>query len=80
MNTDEFELVSPCIGVCYLDPATQLCRGCRRTVDEIAAWSAYTNEERVALLKELRERQRAAGQDRRRVNTRRARGSSSAPD
>ncbi|MEK7324739.1 MAG: DUF1289 domain-containing protein, partial [Chloroflexota bacterium] len=52
MNTDEFELVSPCIGVCYLDPATQLCRGCRRTVDVIAAVSAYTNEERVALLKD----------------------------
>jgi predicted Fe-S protein YdhL (DUF1289 family) len=80
VNTDEFELVSPCIGVCYLDPATQLCRGCYRTVDEIAAWSAYTNEERVGLLKELRERRRVAGQDRRRVNARRAQGSSSAPD
>lgn len=72
MNTDEFELVSPCIGVCYLDPATQLCRGCCRTVDEIAAWSAFTPEERREVLKELRERQRAAGEDRRRVNERRS--------
>ncbi len=71
MKTDEFELVSPCIGVCYLDPASRLCRGCYRTVDEIAAWSAYSPEERKAVLKELRQRQRATGQDRRRVNARR---------
>ncbi|UXY15070.1 DUF1289 domain-containing protein [Chitiniphilus purpureus] len=32
-------LPSPCIGVCTLDPATQTCRGCHRTLDEIAAWS-----------------------------------------
>jgi predicted Fe-S protein YdhL (DUF1289 family) len=71
VNTDEFELVSPCIGVCYLDPGTGLCRGCFRTVDEIAAWSAYTQEERRGILRELRARQAASGQDRRRVNARR---------
>jgi uncharacterized protein len=30
--------VSPCIGICQLDPATRICRGCLRTVEEIAAW------------------------------------------
>ena len=30
---------SPCVNVCRLDPATGLCVGCRRTIDEIASWS-----------------------------------------
>ncbi|MBK8909587.1 MAG: DUF1289 domain-containing protein [Rhodospirillales bacterium] len=29
---------SPCIGVCEIDGETGFCRGCYRTVDEIAAW------------------------------------------
>ena len=30
---------SPCVNVCRIDPDTGLCTGCRRTLDEIAAWS-----------------------------------------
>ena len=30
---------SPCLSVCAMDGATGLCRGCFRTLDEIAAWS-----------------------------------------
>ncbi len=30
---------SPCIDVCRMDDASGLCRGCWRTLDEIAAWS-----------------------------------------
>jgi predicted Fe-S protein YdhL (DUF1289 family) len=30
---------SPCINVCRIDAATDRCLGCRRTLDEIAAWS-----------------------------------------
>jgi len=30
--------VSPCIGVCTLDSVSGYCRGCRRTIEEIAAW------------------------------------------
>ncbi|WP_103173389.1 DUF1289 domain-containing protein [Paracoccus sp. SY] len=28
---------SPCIKVCVIDPATRLCTGCWRSLDEIAA-------------------------------------------
>ncbi|MCK6453322.1 MAG: DUF1289 domain-containing protein [Alphaproteobacteria bacterium] len=73
MPDDEaFDLVSPCIGVCQLDPVTEHCRGCWRTIDEIAAWRALDCDGRVAILERLRKRRRAAGQDRRRVNARRA--------
>ncbi|HEX7639864.1 MAG TPA: DUF1289 domain-containing protein [Burkholderiaceae bacterium] len=30
---------SPCVNICQVDPASGLCVGCRRTLDEIAAWS-----------------------------------------
>jgi predicted Fe-S protein YdhL (DUF1289 family) len=30
---------SPCVNVCKMDAATELCAGCARTLDEIAAWS-----------------------------------------
>jgi predicted Fe-S protein YdhL (DUF1289 family) len=30
---------SPCINVCRIDAHSGLCAGCRRTLDEIAAWS-----------------------------------------
>lgn len=31
---------SPCILVCTLDPATDICKGCGRTLDEIAEWAS----------------------------------------
>ena len=40
---------SPCIKVCTLDPATGLCVGCFRTIEEIAAWTQFSNEERAAI-------------------------------
>jgi predicted Fe-S protein YdhL (DUF1289 family) len=30
---------SPCVGVCRIAPASQLCSGCGRSLEEIAAWS-----------------------------------------
>jgi len=30
---------SPCVNICAIDPYTGMCHGCRRTLDEIAAWS-----------------------------------------
>lgn len=30
---------SPCVNVCRMSPASGLCEGCLRTIEEIAAWS-----------------------------------------
>lgn len=57
-----FPLASPCIGVCRLDPATGLCDGCLRTVEEIAAWPTASEDQRLAIVHMLRERRRARGQ------------------
>jgi hypothetical protein len=38
---------SPCVSVCVLDSAgTNVCIGCGRTLDEVAAWSQMTNAQR----------------------------------
>lgn len=42
-------VLSPCIGICELD-AQGLCRGCHRTVQEIAAWSTLGDDARLHLM------------------------------
>jgi predicted Fe-S protein YdhL (DUF1289 family) len=38
------DVPSPCLSVCRMDPARELCEGCFRTLDEIAAWSRMGDE------------------------------------
>lgn len=45
--------LSPCIGVCVIDPQRQLCTGCHRTLPEIAAWGSMTNDQRRAIINSL---------------------------
>ena len=51
---------SPCINVCRMNPQTQLCEGCFRTLDEIAAWSALGDGEKSAVLAQLPSRRMAS--------------------
>ena len=37
---------SPCMSVCRMDMAKDLCEGCLRTLDEIAAWGRMSDEDR----------------------------------
>ena len=50
------DIQSPCINVCKMNPDTRLCEGCLRTLDEIAAWSGLSNEEKRAVLEQIPER------------------------
>jgi hypothetical protein len=43
---------SPCNRVCTLDPASNLCLGCGRSLDEIARWTQMTDAERARVLAE----------------------------
>jgi predicted Fe-S protein YdhL (DUF1289 family) len=47
---------TPCIKVCVIDPATALCRGCLRSLDEIAAWSGMSEAERRRVMARLPDR------------------------
>lgn len=42
-------ILTPCIGVCELD-AAGLCKGCHRTLDEIAQWSSLGEAERLRMM------------------------------
>lgn len=44
---------SPCTKVCVMDAADRYCRGCARTLDEIARWGTMSDEERAAVMAQL---------------------------
>ncbi|GGE37268.1 hypothetical protein GCM10007276_13380 [Agaricicola taiwanensis] len=50
------QIETPCIQVCKIDPASGLCTGCRRTLDEIMGWLAMTPEERRKVMARLPDR------------------------
>jgi hypothetical protein len=52
---------SPCVGVCLIDPATGSCRGCWRTIAEIARWHESSAVEKCAILVRLDQRRRRDG-------------------
>jgi len=41
---------SPCVGVCKMDPTTDLYRGCRQPMDKIAGWTDFSAVEKLAVL------------------------------
>lgn len=49
--------ISPCVGVCIIDPASGYCLGCARTIPEIAGWLDFSAEEKQRILAALDERQ-----------------------
>ena len=56
LRVQDTEVASPCIDVCRMDAASGYCEGCRRTLEEIACWSAYGPTEKRAVLARLRAR------------------------
>lgn len=52
---------TPCIGICRLDPVTDLCTGCHRTIAEIIGWGRMNAEERRAIMVALPVRARQPG-------------------
>ena len=49
---------SPCVSVCQMDPDSGLCRGCWRSIDEIAGWGTLPDEARLQIWSRIEERQR----------------------
>ncbi len=47
---------SPCINICSLDPASGLCLGCLRNMEEIANWASFSNEHKHKILDKHDER------------------------
>jgi uncharacterized protein len=49
-------IISPCNNICTVETGTGLCRGCGRSLDEIARWVAMSDAERARVMAELPER------------------------
>lgn len=47
---------SPCVQICMLDPASGLCRGCLRNVQEITDWLEMSPEQKRATLARIEQR------------------------
>ena len=45
--------ITPCVGVCEIDPEDETCIGCKRTIEEITSWTKYTYEQRMIIMKRL---------------------------
>ncbi len=61
MSLPPDHVASPCVKVCALDPISGLCRGCFRTLQEIADWLEMTAEEKRATLERAADRSRSFG-------------------
>ena len=44
---------SPCVDICRMNPASGLCEGCLRTLDEIGAWSRLDDDGKRAVWRQL---------------------------
>jgi len=56
MNAPPKPVATPCVKVCVVDGESGLCLGCYRTLNEIAAWGAFTPEQRDRVMAELPDR------------------------
>ncbi len=45
--------VSPCVGVCTLDPRGHYCLGCARTIEEIARWPGLSADDKRRITAQL---------------------------
>ncbi|MFC4270502.1 DUF1289 domain-containing protein [Sneathiella chungangensis] len=52
------DLPSPCTGICSMDMQNLYCRGCFRTRNEIGGWVLMSNEEKMDVIKQLRQRRK----------------------
>jgi uncharacterized protein len=50
---------TPCVDICEIDQACGLCRGCGRTIAEIAGWASMSSSDRRRIMNELAERKAA---------------------
>jgi uncharacterized protein len=57
VNADSLEPLSPCINICQLDE-NRFCRGCFRSLAEIASWSSLSTAQRLEVLEAVDRRRR----------------------
>lgn len=46
---------SPCIGLCSTTYGDAVCRGCKRTAEEVRDWNSYDDERKININRRLEE-------------------------
>lgn len=46
-------MISPCVNICQLDESGCRCKGCGRTIQQIAEWGSYSEKKRKQITKQL---------------------------
>ncbi|MBS0526565.1 MAG: DUF1289 domain-containing protein [Proteobacteria bacterium] len=49
-------VMSPCKSICIMDTRSNMCIGCKRTIDEIARWPMMDDDERRRVVDSLKAR------------------------
>ena len=49
-------VMSPCKSICIMDAKSNLCIGCKRTIDEVARWPMMDDDERRKVVEALKTR------------------------
>lgn len=52
---------SPCVSICELDERHGRCKGCYRSLKEIAAWGGLTDADKLEVWERIEARQSGAG-------------------
>lgn len=47
---------SPCVSVCVMNPQTDVCEGCWRSLDEIGAWSRMPDDAKRQVWQRIQQR------------------------
>jgi len=50
---------SPCISICAMDEESGFCKGCFRTLEEVASWLYYTDMQKSEIIATLKSRKPA---------------------
>jgi predicted Fe-S protein YdhL (DUF1289 family) len=45
--------ITPCISICKIDPLTQICIGCKRTLEEVRDWTSFSSQQRLEVMQRL---------------------------
>jgi predicted Fe-S protein YdhL (DUF1289 family) len=56
LNQPQPHVPSPCLSVCVMDPQTDMCAGCWRSLEEIGVWSRMSDEAKRQVWQRIQQR------------------------
>jgi predicted Fe-S protein YdhL (DUF1289 family) len=54
-------ILTPCIKKCEIDSTTSYCIGCGRTIQQLREWRIYTDDQRIMIINQIRDKRYGLG-------------------